>query len=677
MSNFIFTYVNINSFRHKFAPSSEILSKKLVDFMAIAETKLDSSFPSAQFYVEDFTLHRQDFTALSGGLIVYIRSDLPHRRLKYAEVNCDGFESLCIEVTIGNTKTAITALYKHPAVNNDCFKKSVSHIADCLLKTYDDLVFLGDANCCPTKSTTIQDLCDTYGLSNLVKEPTCHKGPTSTLLDVILVTNHKRYSGVLNTNFCLSDVHNIIGAATKRFAPSQKPRKINYRSFHHFNDSDFLYDISSAPFHVAEIFDDVDDTSTLITDVVDFHAPMKSKFVKCKPVAYMNSQLRKALYARNMARNKFKKFGKSHWEENRRERNRVVSIRKQSIKNYFSKKCEKADRNFWATIKPFLTDKKFKGNNTIILNENDKTVTDSCEVAEIFNKYFVSIASEIGPPDPIISADEAISTHQNHPSVIKIREKHSELYNSFSFHAVNPEEIMVYMKQFNIKKATGYDNIPGKIIRLAQKELSVPFANLINTSLSRNIFPDVMKCAEVSPIFKKDDNLLKGNFRLVSILTSISKIYENVLNHQLLGHFYAIFNDLLSAFRKGHSCQSLLLKFVEDMKNALDQKHAVGALFMDLSKAFDGLPHGLLVAKLHAYGLSPAACCLLGDYLSGRTGSGWKYPTPEVPGKLLPKVSPRVLSWVPCFLTFSSTTCFILWKNVRCIIMQTTILCQT
>ena len=120
--------------------------------------------------------------------------------------------------------------------------------------------------------------------------------------------------------------------------------------------------------------------------------------------------------------------------------------------------------------------------------KNDKTVTDPCEVAEIFKKYFVSIASEIGPPDPIISADEAMSTHQNHPSVIQIREKHSKLYNSFSSHAVNPEEIMVYLKQFNIKKATGYDNILGKIIPLAHKELSVPFANLINASLSRNIF---------------------------------------------------------------------------------------------------------------------------------------------------------------------------------------------
>ena len=226
----------------------------------------------------------------------------------------------------------------------------------------------------------------------------------------------------------------------------------------------------------------------------------------------MNSRLRKALYTRNMARNKFEKFGKSHWEENRRERNRVVSIRKQSIKKYFSKKCEKPDHNFWATIKPFLTDKKFKGNTTIILNENEKTVTDPYEVAEIFNKYFVSIASEIGPPEPIVSADEAISTHQNHPSVMKIREKHSKLYNSFSFHAVNPEEIMVYMKQFNIKKATGYDNIPGKIIRLAHKELSVPFANLINTSLSRNVFPDIMKCAEVSPIFKKRRQLVERKF---------------------------------------------------------------------------------------------------------------------------------------------------------------------
>ena len=149
---------------------------------------------------------------------------------------------------------------------------------------------------------------------------------------------------MLNANFCLSDVHNIVGAATKRFSPSQKPNKIDYRSFKHFTNVDFLYDMSCAPFHVADIFDDVDDmtwyTSTLISDIVDHHAPIKSKLTKSKPVPYMNSRLRKAPYIRNMARNKFKKFGKKYWEENRRQRNRVVSIRKQSMKIFWEKVWE-------------------------------------------------------------------------------------------------------------------------------------------------------------------------------------------------------------------------------------------------------------------------------------------------------------------------------------------------
>ena len=125
----------------------------------------------------------------------------------------------------------------------------------------------------------------------------------------------------------------------------------------------------------------------------------------------------------NMAWNKFKKFGKKYWEENRRQRNRVVSIRKQSMKNYFEKKCEKPDINFWATISPFLSDKKFKGNNTITIKEDNETITDQNKVAEIFNKYFVSIAAEIVFPDPITSSDEALLTHQNHPSAIKNQEK--------------------------------------------------------------------------------------------------------------------------------------------------------------------------------------------------------------------------------------------------------------
>ena len=127
-----------------------------------------------------------------------------------------------------------------------------------------------------------------------------------------------------------------------------------------------------------------------------------------------------------------------------------------------------------------------------------------------------------------------------------------------------------------------------------------------------------MKSAEVTPVYKKENNLKRDNYRPVSILTVISKLYETVLNTQMVIHFHALFNELLAAFRKSYSCQTLLITFIEDLKFALDKGHKIGTVYMDLSKAFDCLPHGLLIAKLHAYGLSEAACETMFDYSKDR-----------------------------------------------------------
>ena len=92
-----------------------------------------------------------------------------------------------------------------------------------------------------------------------------------------------------------------------------------------------------------------------------------------------------------------------------------------------------------------------------------------------------------------------------------------------------------------------------------------------------------MKRAEVSPVYKKSDNLVKGNYRPVSVLTTISKIYESVVNDQMYDFFNELFEGLLTAFRKGYSCQSLLVKFIDDIKRSVDQGDIVGTVFMDLS----------------------------------------------------------------------------------------------
>ena len=99
---------------------------------------------------------------------------------------------------------------------------------------------------------------------------------------------------------------------------------------------------------------------------------------------------------------------------------------------------------------------------------------------------------------------------------------------------------------------------------------------------------------------------------------SISKIYEDLLAEQMTCHFQGIFDNYLSAFRKTYGCQSILLKLVEDWRHALDNKMIVGAILTDLSKAFDSLPHKLLIEKLKAYGLTNDARNLIGNYLTSR-----------------------------------------------------------
>ena len=98
----------------------------------------------------------------------------------------------------------------------------------------------------------------------------------------------------------------------------------------------------------------------------------------------------------------------------------------------------------------------------------------------------------------------------------------------------------------------------------------------------------------------------------------VSKLFERAIHLQLTEHFNHIFNPFLAAFRAGFSCQSTLIRIVEDWKSALDNNKYVGAILMDLSKAFDCFPHDLLLLKLKHYGVSDSALNLLDSYISDR-----------------------------------------------------------
>ena len=131
-------------------------------------------------------------------------------------------------------------------------------------------------------------------------------------------------------------------------------------------------------------------------------------------------------------------------------------------------------------------------------------------------------------------------------------------------------------------------------------------------------FPDPLKVANITPVFKKGDKTDKSNYRPVSILPLISKVFERKIFEQLSNYLETFFNSLLCGFRKKHGTQHALFNLLCKWKRQLDEKGFVASILMDLSKAYDCLPHDLIIAKLEAYGLSKASLKFLYNYFKNR-----------------------------------------------------------
>ena len=326
----------------------------------------------------------------------------------------------------------------------------------------------------------------------------------------------------------------------------------------------------------------------------------------------MNQELRRAVYSKQMLHSQFTKCqSNKNWEKFRKQRNFVTKLKRKSMKTYFLERCsgETKSGDFWKTIMPFFSKKGSSGEQKIVLNESDKIVNDQKEVANHFNNLFSTVAENIGK--------DTVYDPSDHPSLKEIK-KQNDCTNKFVFEKVTTDKVEKIINNINIKKATGADGIPAKIIKCSKSIIAPQITSILNMSIDQSVFPDKLKKAQLTTLYKKNDPLLKTNYKPVSVLCIFSKIFEKILEQQLSDFFENIFNPYLCAFRRGHGCQTTLLSLLEDWRNALEKNQYVAAVLMDLSKAFDCLPHDILLDKLSAYGMFTDSVSLLESYLSNR-----------------------------------------------------------
>ena len=618
--------------KYKSSEVHELITNN-IDIMFLSETKLDDSWPTATFSLENYSILRQDRNAYGGGLLAFVRSDIPHRRCPDMEKNEYGIEILAIEVCVKRKKVLFVCLYKPPKIDAISLTNTLENISNLSQGKFNTTYLLGDMNIDMLKvPNALSKFVDIYGFKSMIKDATCFKG-TPSCLDVIITDKPGCISGTLNFNPGLSDFHHCTLAATKTHAPIFEPRVIMYRSYKHFDEKQFLTDIESAPLHVCNIFDDVDDCvwfqNKVVIDILDEHAPIKKKHIKTKQAPFMNGELRKAINVKAMLHRKYLKYiGNKQWEAFKKQRNLVTKMKKRSLKVYFEKKCENVKngdpKQFWQIIKPFVSDKNEKGNGNIMLMENESVINSPERVCNIFNEYFtnatdsIAIESTLEPEEKL---EDIIDMYKEHEKVKiqTIMSNHVEKENNcFTLKPVSPEYICKKMKGLQSNKATGYDGLPSRILKLCADVLCYSLTDIVNRMIIQSEFPQILKYAELAPVFKKLDQLNKCNYRPVSVLTICSKIFETIMFDQANEYMKSLLSKYLCAFRKYYGCQDVLLKAVEDIKEGLERNEYIGCILMDLSKAFDCLPHRLLVSKLYAYGFAPDTCNLFKSYLCNR-----------------------------------------------------------
>ena len=618
-------HLNINSLRYKFEQFKIIVGNHL-DIIVITETKLDISFPTSQFLLEGYCEpYRKDRTGEGGGILIYVREDIPSKPLNKHHFP-DDIEGLFIEINLRKVKWLLLGSYHPPSQTDDYYYRNLEKAVDIYAKFYDKFLFAGDFNNEETEPC-LSEFLHQYEAVNIVKEKTCFKNPENpSCIDLFITNSASSFQNTSAVSTGLSDFHKMTVTVLKNTFPKAEPKEIIYRNYKRFSSERFKEELRNT-LQNANIID-YSHFEKIFLDILNVHAPVKKKKLRANETPYMTKALRKAIMKRSELETKFrKKYSIVAEAAFKKQKNFVSRLYKKERKKFYSS-LKISDINdgkkFWKTMKPLFSDKGTKIQKITIV-EKDEIISSRDGVAQTLNNFFQNAVKSLdiegnayltNIPKSDDAVDAAIEKFECHPSIRQIKERVNP--QAFSFDPVLLEQVKEELSNLDPKKANGLNCIPAKHLKECADECGSVLTNLINSCIADNVFPSKLKMADVTPIHKEGDATAAKNYRPVSVLPAASKVYERILQKQMSSHIDKYLSPYLCGYRKGYSAQYALVSLLERWKLCLDRGGYGGAVLMDLSKAFDTINHELLIAKLHAYGFGKTSLKLIFSYLTNR-----------------------------------------------------------
>ncbi len=328
-----------------------------------------------------------------------------------------------------------------------------------------------------------------------------------------------------------------------------------------------------------------------LRELLDLYFPkVRQSRKQAKDKDWITNGIKRAIkYKHLLFQTQLKYSTKDNIEKWKKYRNVLNKVIKDTQRDYYKNKIKQYNNNcigLWKTLGSIICNKK-RETHINKLKINNQIINDPAQIANTMNNYFTNIGPEL--------AKKFQNNTDNNFMNFMGESKKQSMY----MFKTNPNEIYNLINKLKNKKSSGFDDFSPKFLKLCAPYISTPLANIFNASISKGIYPDLLKTARVTPIYKKGAKSDPGNYRPISVLSQVNKVFEKILHKRLFKYLtkFKILYEYQFGFREGHSTTQALIEITDRLKNAMDAKKLTCGIFIDLTKAFDTVDHDILLKK--------------------------------------------------------------------------------
>lgn len=617
-NNLILVHQNIRSFNQNYDSLSVFLESlnKPIDVIVLTETWFSGDICSD---IEGFTaFHTSREVRQGGGVSIYVREGLRAVCINDKSLVNDIYESCVVEVYPDqnnlNQNIIIFGIYRPPSSSIPNFLENLEIVASEFF--YKNVCYVGDFNIDLIDVNLNVEYLNVMMSNNLypfINVPTRVTDNTSKCLDHIWYNGHNvSHSGAFITS--ISD-HYLIFCVFNISLSKDPIRKI-IRD-HSINNINFLLcklaDFVDEYFHHTWDADVNSKTKYFVEKLWSLYnecCPKKVKTISFKKYTrpWMTDELIASVNYKHVL---FKHYKQSIIPFNayNEYKNKLVKIIRSTKSNFYKSKfnhVRNSTKDSWVVVNEIIGRKKSTNHINVLTSDDGSEITDPSVISNTFCNYFANVAKNLDHDIPLSNLGHM--HYMPYP-----------INNSFFVSPVSAEEVVKIVKDLP-NKGNGLESVPVRVYKEAIPFMAPIIVDLFNSSISEGTFPDVLKESRIVPIHKKQSQKLVKNYRPISTLHTLSKIFEKLMKYRVVDYLNK--EDIIFSkqygFRENFSTSDAIVELTDRVVNALDAGSHTIAVFLDLSKAFDTVNRDIMTDKLERLGFGGLVLDWFRDYLTDR-----------------------------------------------------------